>query len=625
MEKESNFPIYPKSSSIATGQDNLKDQPKRKPDAESTIFAGNFTIPIQGQAMRLFFTLFGCLLIPGLAVSQTNLLQKAPREANLLIMIEKPSELVVTVTQHDIARKAQQLPQLQQLLTSTNAKRFFQLLNYAERESGMSWQRLIEAIAGDGMLIASTIPDPAPTLLILEGRNPEDSARVFQLMRSILEQELARNFVDGQNTPKLLEEKLFGFDTLRLGDDFHVCHSGKTTYIANQKPALQAGLKLLQSKNRDASLAGRAEPLVARKLLGGDPAAWLWLDFAGIHEQQSTKDFFAATRKDFLQTIVLGSSIDAFRRTNMISAGLYINGRNLEAKLRLPVKRADLPKEFSVHAPNIQTAGSLPFLEPKNVLYSQSFYLDLASLWTNRKSLYNPEILKDLEKGIADISRVLPGVNIGKVLEMSGSYQRIVAVSTDYGSYQVKPDQPLPALAFVTNFRDPAFAKSATAMLRAGGLVGSIQTGLKMTETQVNGTTIVSYKFPENRTMESDSENLRFNFVPSFAIVDDNLIVSSQPKLVEELISEVRRKRNPEESSRAVWRGKIYGSGAAGFQKLVPESSLSQLVLSEGITLPEAKKQLAVLGEFFEQLGTATLELDHAENWFEIAAKWQPK
>src|SRR5437764_1412595 len=108
-------------------------------------------------------------------------------------------------------------------------------------------------------------------------------------------------------------------ETVHVGKDFHAARVGPVGYVSNQETALHAALGLKEAD----SLARHKGPTAARKFLGGNPLVWGWLDFAKVKEQKTAQDFFAATRKDFLQTTVLGSSIDAFRRADFLSFGLY--------------------------------------------------------------------------------------------------------------------------------------------------------------------------------------------------------------------------------------------------------------------------------------------------------------
>jgi hypothetical protein len=393
-------------------------------------------------------------------------------------------------------------------------------------------------------------------------------------------------------------------------------------YVSNKEAALNAGLDLKPGR----SAGDRPGPRAARKLVGGNPLAWAWLDFAKIKEGKQAKDFFAATRKDLFQTVVFGSSADAFRRADFVAAGLHRTADGFTATIRLPAKRADLHEDLALHAPPAGEPGSLPLLEPAGVVYSQSFYLDLGALWKKRKTLVNAQQLKDIEKGEKEISKFLPGTSLGKLLEVSGPYHRIVAVHSNDRPYSVRPDQAIPPAALVTSMRDPQFGKTAASAMRAGAMIASLQTGLAMSQETHDGVMITSYRFPETKPFPGgDPNKLRFNFVPCFAVVGDFLVVSSSPALVKELIPELKKTPDPTKCSPAVWRAKTYAAGIAQSFRDNPEPVVTNAILRDGVGLDEAKKQVADLADWVATLGAAGLSIDHGTNAYEIRLEWKTK
>lgn len=343
-----------------------------------------------------------------------------------------------------------------------------------------------------------------------------------------------------------------------------------------------------------------------------------------MKESEAGKDFFEATRKDILQTLVAGSSIDAFRRSDFIAAGLHRTADGFRFTLRLPAKRKDLPTDLGpLHAPAAGSPGSLPLLEPKGVIYSQSFYLDFGHLWKQRKAIFNEQNLKDVEQAEKDISKVLPGTTLGKLAEMSGPYHRIVAVHSDEKPYSGY-DAQVPPFAVVSTMREPQFGKSAASALRAAGLLASLQFQTKMTEETHDGVQIVSYRFPEKGKYPGDDDNIRFSFVPAFAVVGDYLVVSSRPGLIKDLIPSLRQPQTPDPAA-PVWRAKTYAKGLAESLKLVPDPLVTNAVLDQGVGLDEAKKQVDQLAAWVATLGTASLEIDHQKDAYQVQVVWKTK
>lgn len=553
-------------------------------------------------------------------------LRYIPKEAGIIVVVENPRAIAEAVRDLGAYESAQSLPAVREALDATQVRRFFQLIAYYERELGMSWPNLLDKLAGKGIAVGAALgTEPAPALIVSEGTDEAMVGRFYTLILHVLEQEVARQATGNPDATatKLRTATHGGVATVHLGDDFHAARVGPRLYVANKLAALHKGLDVASG----GSVADRPGPKAARDLLGGNPLAWLWVDFAQVKESKATRDFFAATRKDLFQTLFIGSSADAFRRADFIAAGLWQTPGGFRAALRLPVRRADLPSEFAVHVPLPGDApGTLPLLEPKGVIYSQSIYLDLATLWTDRKRLVNEQQLKDIEKAERDISKVLPGATLGKLLEMSGPYHRFVVAHRDDVPYSVRPAQAIPPFAVVSSMRDPGYGKTLATVLRGAALLASTQTGMKMSEEKHAGVTIVSYRFPEKGKFPTpDNENARFNFVPCFAVVDEFLVTSSRPELIKDLIPELKKTPDPAKASTAVWRAQAYGAGSAAAIRGFPDAIVTQTILADGVGLEEAKQRVGQLADWLATLGTLGLEVDHQPHAYQIELNWKAK
>ena len=567
------------------------------------------------------------VLVLASAPAVADPLRLMPKEAGVVVVVERPRLFAETLRSIDALRTAEGLPIAKGIFDSTPIRRFYQLVAYYEDSLGAKWPELLDKLAGGGLALGVGLAeDPAPTLLVVEGTDEATVTEFFTQALGVLEDEVARNAVGNPDAPEAKVQRVDrkGVLTVHLGKEFHAARVGKVVYISNHESSLNAGLDLTASKKLEDSIAGRKEPLAARKLLGGDPLAWIWFDFAKVKESDAGKNFFEASRKDFLQTMVIGGNVDAFRRADFVAGGLYKTADGLKAVMRLPSKRADFTSDIGLlHAPPAGKPGSLQLLEPPGVVYSQSFYLDLAHFWKERKTLLNPENLKDFEKAERDVSRVIPGTTIGKLLEMTGPYHRLVAVSEKDPPHSITPETPLPPFALVSTMRDPQFGRSASLALRAGGLLFTLQAGLKHSEETFDGITIVSYRFPEKGKLDGDEANLRFAFVPSFAVVGNYFVASSRPGLIKTLIPELKKPIDPTKSSPSVWRAKAYGPGASDVLKANSDPFVTQAILSQGVGLDEANKQVQQLVAWLAQLGTGEVIFDHQTDMYNVQFEWK--
>lgn len=566
---------------------------------------------------RLGFSsvLLAVLLAAG-AVRGAEPLDFVPDSVQIVATVERPRKLVEAFTALDASQEAKQLEPVKKLLDSTPARRFFQMLGHLERELGAAWPELLDQLAGRGIAVAGHFGDK-PALLVLQGTDEKQIARAFDLSIAILGDELQRQGVPLR--PK--RETKNGVDYTAFGD-FHAARTGATILVSNKAEFLDQALRVAAART-PGSIRTKSSFIAATKLLPRQPLLKLWIDFASTKQDQASKDFFAATRKDFLQTLVAGGTIDCLRRSDFIVAGLFPEKAGLRFALRLPAGRGEFPPELAFHAPlDKTTPGSLPLLEPPGVVLSQSIYLDIGFYWKNRDRLINDEMRKQLEMGEKQLTKILPGnVEIGKLLETWGPYHRGVVLAHDRMPYKSIPTVRFPAFGYVASMRDPKFGRSLESVLRETGLFLSLVYGLKQTEFTHDGAKIVAYRFSETKPFDSDPEGIRFNFEPCFAQVDDQFIAASTVEACKKLIAEVRRTAK-RRGSPAVWRGKAYAVGAERLLYDIPDPLITDAILTGGLSLDAARTQVNALGAWLKKRGTVRIEIDEAQSTYKLDVVW---
>ncbi|QJW95895.1 hypothetical protein [Frigoriglobus tundricola] len=564
--------------------------------------------------------LAGVTLFVAAPATRADPLRCVPPTAQVVLVSDTPRKLAEAVTGLEALRAAQKLPQYRPIYDSATARRGFQLLALFETELGAKWPGLLDQLAGKGVALGFRFgPDPAPAVLVLEGTDAEQVKKATELALKTVEEELARQGAKGV----VKRYDLAGTDAVQIGD-FYTARVGATTIVSNTEAVLKTAVQLAVA-DATTDRAKSLEPKARRDafaLLPKGALAWLWLDFASVKESKASKDFFDATRKDFVQTLAAGGTIDCLKRADYIAAGLYREPAGFRLAVRLPAGRSEFPAEYQLHVPPTSEPGTLPLLEPPGTLYSQSFHLDIGYLWKNRKTLANDEIRTGLEKADKDISKVLPGsAKFGELLEMWGPHHRFVVANHNALPYSKEPGQRLPAFGYVATGRDPKFAKSVEPALRAAALIGSLQFGLKMVQHTHEGVELVAYRFPENKDLANDADGVRFNFEPCFALVGSELVVASTVELGKNLITELKRvEKRP--ASRAVFRSVVSAKGGADALASLPDPLITDAILGRGIGLETARKEVAQLVAWIQSLGTVRLELDIAEKEYKFDLVW---
>ncbi len=569
--------------------------------------------------MIRLFTLVAIIVLGGLtppARLKADPLDCIPPAAQVVLVADSPRKLAEAVTGLDAFQKAQKLPQYRAVYDSATARRAFQMLAHFEKELLAKWPELLDQLAGNGVAFGLQFADdPQPAILVLQGKDAEQVKKATELALKTVEDEFARQ--GGKDVVKRYD--IAGYDAVKVGD-FHAVRVGATTILSSNEAMLKAAVQQATA-DRSKSSAHKARR-DAFKLLPKDPLAWMWIDFASIKQSKSSMDFYEATRKDFLQTLFAGGTIDCLKRAEFVALGVYKEPTGFRLSLRLPAGRSEFPPEFQLHVPPKGEPGSLPLLEPPSTLYSHSLHLDIAHLWKNRKTLANDEIRAGLDMADKQISKVLPGsVKFGELLEMWGPYHRIVVANHDVPPYKKQPGTRFPAFGYVGTGRDPKFAKSLEPAIRSAAIIASLTFGMKMVEHTHDGVGIVAYRFPEDKELADDPDGTRFNFEPCFAIVGDQLVAATTVELCKKIITELKNPPKGKNSS-AVIRGSFSAKGASDALAALPEPFITDAILARGVGLEDARKEVAALVTFVKTLGTVRVELDIAEKEYKLDLVW---
>jgi len=574
-------------------------------------------------ALAVGFMLTGVSVASSAAPDPLRLI---PDKADLVIKIENPRAFLEGIKSLDAVKDVTQLDVVRKALDSAEARRFFELIAYYERDLGHPWPVLVDKLAGGGIVIGSKINNGIddPVLFVVQSTDEKLLAKFIEKATAVIEDELA---LSGGNN-KLVKQKYEGFDTLSFGNDLHACRIDGVLIFSNKPEALKKGIdqhrqNISQGGKPAENMLGSAKLAAGRKLLPADPQVWVWYNFDYIKNRDEVKDNLKTPRDNAILTGLFAGYLDVIRRSEFLVAGLYRNKDGYALTVRMPAGRDGMAEDVDLHVPReSKVSGTLPLLEPKGVLFSHSFYLDLGAMWTKREKIFNANNARDFEKGVKEASRFLPGASIDKLLTQSGVHHRFVVAEVSSNDYKVEPLVKLPSFGFVTSMRDKQFGKSVETLIRGAGFLVGTQVSLKMFEETHNGVAIVGYRFPEDGKFPDDPQKLRFNFTPTFAMVDDQFIAASSKSLCRELIDTLKKEdRTKGLHPNMQMRG--YADGLGKFINAAPDALLIQSILDQAIPEGEAKKQVEQLLRYINKLGTVRIETDYLDNEFRFDLQWK--
>jgi len=576
------------------------------------------------RLFRLSAVSFVCLFVAAAAARAENPpdpLRLVPEGADALVEIRNPRRLAEALLHLDVVKQAQALGPVQEILDSTNYRRFYQLVAYFEKHLGAGCPDLLDKLAGGGMVLVTEIgPKPAPVLLVVQGTDEKLMRRFAELGLQILEQEVAR----GEGKERVEKGSYQGTETVRLGKEFHAAVAGAALLISNNESTLHAALK--SSKSDGTGTMGKHAGLAeARKLLPPDSLVYLWVNLESVRKQPQAKDVLGSGRDPVL-TVLFGGWLDTARRASCICAAVAQEADGFRLALRMPSGRDGGGAEQSVHVPSSDGAGVLPPLEPRDVVLSHSFYLDVGKFWDDRAKIFTPAQVKTLEEADTKAAVVLLGQKLSQVLTNVGARHRFVAANQRDTGYKRKPKQPLPAFAEVVELRDPAeFTKTANTVLRGVALLAGSQFKLKLVDVKHGDYKLVAYRFAEDAQIAQDPQDLRYNFSPCFVTVGKYFVASSSIDLCHELIGLLEKEAKGEHPSGtpAAMRTLVYAAGNADSLQVSADALLAQTILSRAVTLEEATAETRALIDLVRRLGVLRLETQYTAKDFRLDLHWQ--
>jgi len=517
-------------------------------------------------------------------------LRLIPAEADLLVEIRSVRQVHDLILGLDFVKELQKFPNTREFFNSTQARRFFQLLAYYEKELGVKYPDLVEDLTAGGMALGVKLGPNPPLLLVIQGKDEKRTKQFIDLALKITEQELQRQ----EAKQKIEKITVDGTEVIKIGNDFRLATVGSTILIGNRDVALKMGLDLHHGKGGK-SLADSESVKEAHKLLPKDLLACSWLNMETVRKAPGAADFYKTPRDAFL-AITVGPVMDVLGRTPFVCAGLTRTPDGFLTTIRMPRGREGMGAELALHMPpDPKTTGMRPLLEPKGVLYSDTNYFDLARIWEDREKLFNKEAVKALEEFDKNTGRVpLPGLQISKLLTTAGAYHRTVVANQPKAGYSIQPKTSIPAFALVFEMRDQqAFSKTMETVLRGAAFLAGNQASLKLVEETYKGVKVVGYRFPEDKPLRQDTTDVRFNFSPCFASVGNQFVLCSTLELGKELIdllqAEAKRKAPVVQATSL---SRIYSSGVAEILQLFEDQLVTQAILDQALPINEAKEQV---------------------------------
>ncbi|HEX3999804.1 MAG TPA: DUF3352 domain-containing protein [Pirellulales bacterium] len=571
--------------------------------------------------------------------------------ADFVLKVEKPRAIADLIVLLAGKPELQGFRGYRDFIGSTNYQLFRQLVAHFESELGHSWPDLLDQVAGGGIVVAVKFQpkQPAPVLLVLQGRDPKLTARFFQNLRAMVADEQARQ----GTTESYKSETYRGIETYQVGKDLYAAALDAALVYSNLPQTLHTAIDQHLDPTKPNLLDDKALA-EGRSLVAPDSLAWAWLSLNYAHQSPEVKTLFQLPSTFFPEHVLFGGFLDVARRSPCLVASIRPESGGLALAVQLPRGTDGMHELVRAHVPPPGQPGALPLLCPEGTLYSTSFYLDLGEFWKQRTVLLPAELVKQFEAGDKRSEAILQGTRFSQFLEFSGTRHRFVVARQENTGYSFQSDTHYPAFAWVMELRTPdSFASAIDKPLIGLAFLAGLQVPLDSIDETYKGVKISGYRFVENDANKARAGGRLFNFSPCRAKVGNQYIISSTHELARQLVDTIQKEASQKESpanaasqpgspssggpssgsangrsaanssvttvhSRLVW------GGVSDYLGYFKKQFITRNMLEQGNSPEGAAKEISLLLNLIDQLGTLETNTRIEPNRYEFDVRIVP-
>jgi hypothetical protein len=573
------------------------------------------------MSLRYFSIVPLFLLSAGSAFAQEakNPLRFVPGQAELVVKIDRPRQLVEMVEGHELFKKGVKLAGIRDYYDTTTVQQLYQLIGYFEKKLGKSRDEIIDDLSAGGIVIAAKLTPPQSTIVVLQSKDERDLLLFLDLAFDVVTKELDRQ----ESKERLVRPKYNSYDFGKIGPNLTFAVSDGALVVGSDEQAVKSALDV-QLKKKDAkSILQNPIFAEANKKAPAKALAWAWVNLEEARKNPMFKSGLDASALDPFQMVLFGGLTDLLKRSPHIAAAATREGNDFRLGITMPKGREGMaPVRHMILAPD--GAGTLAPLMPPRMLSSTSYFLDLGEFWDKRVEILGKKNADGLEDGDKNLAKVLGGIKLAKLFKAIGPHHRFVVAQQKESPYKIKPAAPIPAFALVVDTRDPSFAKDMNSIFRSAALLATFQFGLRLKEDTYKDCEMVSYYFSETTKVDGDPQKVRFNFSPTYVSVGDHFIMSATAELARDLIDvlQAEKKQRP---IKPTMRTQVQASALADLVRVNEEAALTQLILAQALPPKTAKEELRAIINWIEMLGSLRVESNYGANDFRYDILWLPK
>lgn len=513
-----------------------------------------------------------------------------PASTALYLHVEKPAELIDTIENHAVVKKILDLKQVKDLLHSPQFAVAMLGRAFVETQLGESVFEALKQNTEKGLWFAFD-PETEGVLLVFQAREETRLKKVAGTILGLIKQNANG---EGEDTPfKRVDYR----DAVAAKFDGFLVARYKNWFAVTNKPDLGKAFVDNLIDGADSSLADQKWFKEAESNRG-DTDVWAAMDMDTVREIADNPEAFSGRTDNPGVELIFGGVLDALKNSPVAFAELNV-GEQIDVAVSAPFE-ADWATEAREFFFGKQLGGLAPkALSPNNMIANLTSHRDLGMWWLSKEELYAENVIAELTQADSQLSTIFSGMNFGE--DVLGALEPGVQIVVAENTYDAKyiPDVKVPAFALVGKLKDPAKMQRKL-KIAFQSVVGFANINLGMNgqpqldlETEKIGDTKVlaaSYFYEEG----TEEGLLLFNFTPTIAFRDSDLVLASNRDLAIEL-ADLAAKQSADSAEEANTKLKVNGDTLHRILEANSESLIAQNMLEEGNDRKTASEQIAIL------------------------------
>lgn len=344
------------------------------------------------------------------------------------------------------------------------------------------------------------------------------------------------------------------------------------------------------------------------------------IDLQKTRDRMSDNDLFRKQAKDFGAELLLGGVLAVLQHAPSAAMELSLEPDAVSTEASFPTEM-EWFSESREHYVGPNGAGrSLPLLEMPGTLASLSTYRNLSELWLRAGDLFDQQVNDQLAQADNTLTTLFSGRDFGS--EILGAIEpelRIVAIHQAWKPDVLQPSLKLPAFAMIARLKEPqAMRRELKRIFQSfvgflnivGAMEGQPQLDLMSDERDSGPVYWAEYVIDSDRKYENGLP-IQYNFKPSIAFMDDQVILSSDVLLVRQIMSSgawhetgESPEAPPTNTELTVYANTVLQALAANRDNLI-----AQNMLEKGNSRSQAVREIEQLLGFLELIDRFHMEL----------------